>query len=270
MKISIVIPAYNSASMIHKCINSILSQKGAELEIVVVNDGSTDNTLSVLEEYAGKVKVISIENGGVANARNVGLANASGDFLMFVDSDDALSDGAIETLVKKQNEKDVDIVRFEYFLSYDGRLEKPIHFFEKEEFIEKKDFKEKIYPCFINGILMNSICLHMYRREVIKDIKFSTNMKTAEDACFSLNAYKKANNVLIVPKEFYIYNQSPYSLTGGGLSIYQKYRCNIILSNNILKSLKDFDMNTPYWIFKTALRPLRLTLDKINRIRKIK
>jgi len=77
MKLSIIVPVYNCAEYIDKCIESLLMQKGAEIEIIIVNDGSTDNLLEILQKYEDKIKLISIENGGVAKARNAGVCKRS-------------------------------------------------------------------------------------------------------------------------------------------------------------------------------------------------
>ena len=79
--------------------------------------------------------------------------------------------------------------------------------------VEKVDFKKKIYPFYINSIQMNSVCLTLFNRETVKNIRFNTAMKTAEDAVFSLEAYSTADSVLIIPDEYYIYNQTEGSIT---------------------------------------------------------
>lgn len=267
MKISMIVPAYNSAATIEKCINSVISQEGAELEIIVVNDGSTDNTKDILSSYGNCIKLINKENGGVADARNAGLAAASGDFIMFLDADDCLGEGCIACLAEKQKELNADIVRFEYVISHkNGIKSKPLHYFKTEQFISKAEFKEKIYPLYINSIMLNSVCMTLFKREVIQNLRFRVGMKTAEDAVFSLEAYSKANNVVLLPNEYYIYNQTSGSLTDSGISLALKYKCNIILSMEIIRHLSQWGMKTPYWFFKALFRPLVLTVDKLRRI----
>lgn len=268
MTVSVIIPAYNCASTIEKTINSVLEQDYDDIELIVVNDGSYDNTSEILSLYGDRIKLITKENGGVASARNQGLLEAKGDFIMFLDSDDCIKEGCISRLVKKQIETSADIIRFEYVLSYpDGRISKPLHCFDEEQIIFKESFKEKIYPFFINSIMLNSICVSMFRKSLLKGLSFRTDMETAEDAVFSVGAYNKAEKVLILPEELYIYNQTAGSLTGSGLSVWKKYKCNFKLSAEIIKHLSDWDMKNPYWYFKTWLRPVVLTFDKIRRIR---
>ena len=267
MKISVIIPAYNAAGTICRAVDSVLNQRGAELQVIVVDDGSKDNLPIVLEKYGDAIKLISIENGGVANARNVGLSNADGDFVMFLDADDEYAEGCIEHVVKKQHETNADIVRFGYVIDYGGgRRQKPLHSFEKEELIEKSTFAEKIYPLYINGIMLNSICMTLFKKEIINGLRFRVGMKTAEDAIFSMQAYTNAASVLILPEEYYIYNQTGGSLTGNGLSVLAKYKCNAVFSGEIVKILPVWGMSSFKWYAKAVLRPLFVTFDKIRRM----
>ena len=108
MKISIIIPAYNAAKYIKRCIISLLNQTYKNIEIIVVNDGSTDNTLDILKNY--DIKVINQENLGVSCARNNGLKNCSGDYITFVDSDDYVDKNYIEDIVNILNKYKYDII----------------------------------------------------------------------------------------------------------------------------------------------------------------
>ena len=265
MKLSVIIPAYNCEKYIQRCIESVKRQQGAELEIIVVNDGSCDSTEEVLKN-SPDIKVVTVKNGGAASARNTGLGLAGGDFIMFVDSDDFLKDGSVEKMIEKQKNTGADIVRFGYLEYYENGVTKsPLHAFKEEIEAEKDDFKEKIYPCYINGIQLNSICMTLFRKEIIKDIRFRTDMHTAEDALFSMEAYSNAEKVVISPEICYMYNRGDGSLTGSGLSVKEKYRCNFLLSTQIAKKLPLWKMNSPYWYFKTYMRPIILTVDKLRR-----
>ncbi len=268
IKISVIIPAYNAAHTICTAIGSVLEQRGAETEIIVVNDGSSDNLIEVLEEYGDVVKLISIPNGGVANARNVGLRFVKGDFVMFLDADDFLKPGCFEHIINELNQTNADIIRFGYEINYgDGAFKKPLNYFKIREFINKDEFPDKIYPHYINGIMLNSICMTLFRRDILKGLKFRVDMKTAEDAIFSMLAYTKAQNALILPDAYYVYNQTGGSLTGSGLSVMEKYRCNIEVSKQIINFLPEWKMNTAVWYIRGAIRPAILTFDKLKRMR---
>ena len=110
--ISVIIPVYNKENYIQNCLNSVLAQSYSNLEIVLINDGSKDNSGEILDEYADKderVKVFHIENGGVYAARNFGLEKSTGDYVTFIDADDTIELSYIETLFRVLQENNCDI-----------------------------------------------------------------------------------------------------------------------------------------------------------------
>lgn len=110
MKLSVVIPCYNVEKFVQKCANSILVQKGFDCELIFVNDGSKDNTLHVLENLVVKdnrIKVINQQNQGLSGARNTGIENATGEYIMFIDADDWLEPNAFELILDKFNQEDL-------------------------------------------------------------------------------------------------------------------------------------------------------------------
>ena len=115
LKLSIVIPVYNVEKYLSKCLDSVIYPQLDGYEVIVVNDGSTDSSLTVAEKYLDRypelIRIISTENGGLGAARNVGIDAANGEFLLFLDSDDRLSDGALPEIMEKLNE-DFDICIF--------------------------------------------------------------------------------------------------------------------------------------------------------------
>ena len=264
--VSIIVPAYNCESYIQKCLDSLVAQTYPSMEILVVNDGSTDGTRVLLERYRERVTVIDQENAGVARARNTGLQHAAGDFVLFVDSDDYLDPDCVERAVQKQAESGADIVRFSYRLVYpDGRVEKPIDFFEEERFVPKSEFCTYIYPYFISAIRFNSVWATLYKREIVSGLRFVSGMKTAEDAVFSLEAYTRAQSALLVTDIFYYYVQTASGLTGRSLGLLDKYKCNFQLSGYILKKLDAWGMDTFANRVRTCVRPAALTFHKLRR-----
>lgn len=112
-KFSLIIPAYNVEKYIKKCLDSVLNQTYNNYEIIIINDGSTDNTSKILESYKSnkKIKIINQENKGLSSARNTGVSNAKGDYILFIDSDDFIEKELLETLNKTI--KDEDLIRFQ-------------------------------------------------------------------------------------------------------------------------------------------------------------
>ena len=194
MKISIIIPAYNCEKFIARCLDSLFCQSGAELDIIVVNDGSSDGTLDILNSYLPRITVKTIKNSGSSCARNEGLKFASGDFIMFLDADDYLSQDAIQTLVNVYEKTKADVIKFRYALVFpNGRTTIEPNQFDEYEIIEKKDFNKRIYPYFIKGIRLNSVCTVMCRAELLKGCEFCRDMKVCEDGVFALETYTRAH-----------------------------------------------------------------------------
>lgn len=124
-KVSIVVPVYNVEQYLERCLDSIRSQSYEKLEIILVDDGSTDNSSGICDRYAeidNRIKVIHKTNGGLSDARNVGLENATGDYVYFCDSDDYIEKELIHDCIEAISGKDCDIVMFAYYRLQNGFL----------------------------------------------------------------------------------------------------------------------------------------------------
>lgn len=125
MRFSIIVPVYNVEKYLAKCIESILNQTNQDFELLLVNDGTKDNSQKIIDEYVAKypdmIKAIKQENAGQAVARNVGIENASGEFLAFLDSDDYLEENSYQLALNKAECDDLDIVCFDYYEVINGK-----------------------------------------------------------------------------------------------------------------------------------------------------
>ena len=269
--LSVIITAYNAESTIERCVSSVFEDIPCELvkllEVIVVDDASEDKTTDKLDDFTDKIKLVRLPKncGCVAKTRNIGLDCASGKYITFLDSDDWYEKGAVGKILGYISEYSPDIIRFGYTNVYpDGKREMPEINSTKLEFISGGEMNRKIYPQFITGIGLNSVCLAVFKRELSAH-GFPENFLTAEDAAFSIEAYTKAANVLLVPDALYCYYQSGQGLTGAGMGIIKKYRYNFMLVPLMLGKLPKWGLNTPQWKIRTVLRPLRLTVDKLKR-----
>ena len=116
-KVSIILPVYNSEEFIKRTLDSLITQTYQNIEVLCINDGSSDNSLNILKEYSQKdnrIKVFTQSNSGPAKARNTGLANATGEYLMFCDSDDSYEPDMVEVMAKAITENDVDFAMCDY------------------------------------------------------------------------------------------------------------------------------------------------------------
>lgn len=208
-KISIIVPIYNVEMYLAECIESIINQTYKNLEIILVDDGSPDKSGEIAEEYSKKdnrIKVIHKVNGGLSDARNAGLEVATGEYLMFSDSDDFLFPNACEIFVEKIKKEKADYVIGNYINCYeDGILwDKPV--FDKEKYkefkLDIKDYKDSFF------IMNSSVCNKIFNHEFIKKInlKFTVGVP-AEDAIFSTFCFIKSTKVFYVPELIHAYRQ---------------------------------------------------------------
>lgn len=187
--ISIIIPAYNAEKYIKKCLDSLLKQTKKEIEIIVINDGSTDKTEEIVKSYNDKrIKYFKNKNQGIGKTRNYGIRQATGDYIMFIDSDDYVEKDACELMYNKAASNNLDIVICDFYKEYDdGRIEE-VHtpHFENSSLEENPD------------IITEYLCpwAKIYRRSLIVDnnIKFVENLKY-EDAPFVIEALDKAKKI---------------------------------------------------------------------------
>lgn len=187
--ISIIIPAYNAEKYIEKCLDSIISQTKKELEIIVVNDGSTDNTESIVKNYKDKrIKYFKNKNQGIGKTRNFGIEKATGKYIMFIDSDDYIEKNECEKLYCKAENNNLDIVICDFYKVYDSGKIEQIH---TPNF---NDSSLKDNP----DIITEYLCpwAKLYNRKMIIDnnIKFVENLKY-EDAPFVIKALCTAKKI---------------------------------------------------------------------------
>ena len=199
--ISIIVPIYNGSNVIVRCLKSILNQSYKDLEIVLVNDGSTDNSLEILKEYRKidkRIILINQINKGVAAARNTGLKNCTGDYFLFVDADDWIENDMIEKMMSLLKE-DTDIV----FCNSDHAEKKDdvkkINCPRIEEWNAKKQQLEFMKHQRMTGMLWNKLI----RRELTNGIFFNEETGYGEDAEFLWEILKKSKQMIVTDEILY-------------------------------------------------------------------
>ena len=180
MGLSVIVPVYNGEKYIKDCLESIINQTYRDLQIIVVNDGSTDNTEAIVGEIANKdsrVQLINKENGGVSSARNLGLEYAKNEFLTFVDSDDTLDIDMYGTLMKYTGNNDYDIVH----CGYKRINHETVKLVNGTNNVIKQT-KNEALECIVGGkIFVPALWNKVYKRKLFDDIKFDENIKINED-----------------------------------------------------------------------------------------
>ena len=188
-KISIIIPIYNTEAYLPRCIDSILSQSFTDYELILINDGSIDNSGSICDKYAqqdNRIKVFHQKNGGLSSARNTGLDHAQGEWIYFVDSDDELKPDGLQTLVNCISE-DVDMVMGGYEqYNLDGNL---IETEKNHETLtlSRRDSLLVLFPDHsIHYSYLGYVWIRLFRNRIIQDhgLRFDTSIKIKEDTLF--------------------------------------------------------------------------------------
>lgn len=217
-KISIVIPVYNVENYIGQCLDSLISQSLRDIEIVCVNDGSTDSSGEIIKKYAqedSRFKIIEQANQGPGEARNNGIRNSSGEYIMFVDPDDWVEADALEKIYNFQKENNAQVVQFDYkeyaeatgqysYVSFSDFLRKKVHFdLPNGGSYSRKDVFEKKFK-----YIKLTVWSKVYKRSFIleNNIKFPKN-KQGEDDVFSIQVILNADKIYYIKDYLYIYRQ---------------------------------------------------------------
>ncbi len=196
-KISIIVPAYNVENYVGECIESLIAQTYKNLEVIIVDDGSKDNTGKIIDQYAEKDKrilVVHQKNGGLPHARNTGLQYASGDYIMFLDSDDWLDMNCCEIVLNKIQSFDADLLFFEYSKEYKNKTVKMKTYGQKELKFDLTGVKE----FFLYDMRTITAWGKIYKSEIIGNQRYNESMKTAEDVDFNFRVYKKTKRALYI------------------------------------------------------------------------
>lgn len=211
--ISVIVPVYNVRGYLRKCLDSILSQTYSKLEIILVNDGSTDGSDKICEEYAGKeprVKLIHKANGGLGSARNAGIQVCRGSYLMFVDSDDYLSTDAVQTLYERIVSDRSDMVIAKHTDTYeDGHFDDFYCAWMKDAILTKHEFlltmgAERHYP----------VCAwaKLYRRELFEGVLYPKHT-CGEDLWVFPFLIDRCQSISVADRVIYYYVQRNTSIT---------------------------------------------------------
>lgn len=216
MFISVIIPVYNKDNLLNDCIKSVLMQTHKKLEVIIINDGSTDNSENIILKWKyrdNRIRYYKHENSGVAITRNKGIELATGEYLFFLDADDELPKNALSELNNNAQKNKSDIVMGNYIQKKGGikrKRAKP----SKYQFSQKDllDSLTQIELFLTDSRLMAMVSNKLYKLEFIKkyNIKFNSNI-LAEDRLFNLKCYLNNPKITAIDSYTYIYNQFPES-----------------------------------------------------------
>lgn len=245
--VSIIVPVYNGESFIADCINSILNQTYLNYEIIVVNDGSIDNTRFIIESFDNdRIRLFNIENNGVSNARNYGMNRAQGEFVLFVDADDRIENNTLELLVKIQEENDADIIRFNGFIQdADGKfkvIDMPV---ENNTILYSNVDCEKIVELLnspYGSIRCYSPLLFIRNSDIIN---FDTTLAYLEDKLFYLeNMTTTSKKIMFINMPLYYYNFNERSKTKDINNFIKNVNDLILAMNKISEAVEKLNLDS--------------------------
>lgn len=271
--VSIIVPVYNTSKYLPKCLDSLINQTYKNIEIIIVNDGSTDNSLDICQECANfdnRIKIFNKVNGGLQQARKFGLSKIStnSSYIMFVDSDDFLEVKAVEESIKMMDDE-TDVVLF-CFYQYSKLLKKVFHL-ELEPVITHDVFMNKYYKGFFGALAFPVQAWgKLYRKELFDGVEFYNNFM-GEDLCINLQTLPKARKMVVLSKPLYYYR------FGGGSS---KFNSRLIEDYAIIKkvqseAVKKYGLNEDCYrlintetanVFFTFVKSYLLTISDYSQI----
>ena len=215
MKVSVIIPVYNAEKFLLKNLGSVLKQTYPDIEVIIINDGSTDDTLKIIQSIEDdRLILVNQENGGVSAARNEGIRHITGDYVVFVDADDCLEATYIEVLVKAIITYKCDMVCCGY--TYTDTQGKIVAAFPGKSdtlklgvqgFISRE---ELMAGMLCHGLLSSSLWNKMFRSDIIKNLSFDTDISIGEDLLFLAQYIIKTNSYYFIQNKLYNYFINPH------------------------------------------------------------
>lgn len=258
--ISIIIPVYNTEKYIRRCIDSVISQTCNDWELILVDDGSTDGSGKICDEYAEsdeRIRVYHKTNGGVSSARNVGLDNARGVFIAFIDSDDFVEPTYLEKMYDAlQRNPDCSIASCSCCKYFEGEI-KPIEYdswiFSNVRYVEPLDYADRM-------LLMKSqhtVWGKLFKTSVLRNVRFREGFNN-EDILFALDFYPQVENDRIrtveIPDQLYYYRYRPGSICLGEQGAF--YYTQFVNNGIVWKTLKGKKQNVFEYYYKVYLKQL--------------
>ncbi|MFD1705951.1 glycosyltransferase family 2 protein [Siminovitchia sediminis] len=285
IEISIIVPVYNLENLLPRCVESILAQTFKNFELILVNDGSTDQSGELCEKYAEKdlrVKVIHKENGGVASSRNAGLAAAKGRYIGFVDNDDCINKNMFEILYKNLLKYDSDIAICEVCKVNEGELI-DIENFHTQYKVQQFNNIEALNYYYLNTNDATFIYPwnKLYKRDLFENLQYEVG-NIYDDETVAHHLFYTSNKIIYVRSELYYYVQRKGSQINSPFSIKKFGRIYALKNREVFfrkkkehelhqKALKHY-MDTFFWYYYTAksslkgidheLKQLKRTFDK--------
>lgn len=207
-KVSIIIPIYNAEKYLEKCVDSVIDQKLKEIEIILVNDGSTDKSKDICDLYKNKdkrIKTINKENGGPSETRNIGLENCTGEYIGFLDADDWIEKDMLWDMYKVASQNNLDLVVSGQIIDFENEKYQLVKNIQEKIIIDDNEKLENTIFELCNNDMFHVVWNKLYKRELVKDKKFVIDGMPAEDVIFNVDVFLKIQSLGIINQAYYHY-----------------------------------------------------------------
>ena len=295
-QVSIIVPVYNVENYIERCLNSLVNQTFKDIEIITINDGSTDKSLELLNKYAKediRISVIDLGDEGVSYCRNLGIEKANGKYIMFVDSDDWIDSSMVEVMYKKAEENKLDLVMCSYIREFKDHSKEKIFNLPQEIIYKEDKVKNELLRKLVGPIkeelsnpemldALGTVWGKLYRADILKEnkIKFVDlkEIGSAEDTLFNIFTFNYLSKVMFLNKHMYHYwRDNPKSVTSQynpklkeQRKVFFKYISDFIKENNFEQVFEEA-LNNRICTSVLGLGLIECSKNnKISRINKIK
>ncbi len=250
IKVSVIVPVYNTAKYVKRCLRTLLNQTLSDIEIICINDGSTDNSSEILKEiseYAPppKLRIITTKNQGLSCARNTGMSVAQGEYIGFVDSDDWVDTDFFEKLYNAAKKYDADIACADFIRQRPKKQKIRLHITEEKVYTKPED-KYLVCKTYKEGCVWNKI----YKKDFLKRINLEYIPKMYyEDRDFTARSLYFSNKLVTVPGTYYYYFVNPKSIVKkGGNKLQDEHY--ILARRQVLDFIKEKNINVPDGLYK--------------------
>ena len=279
-KISIIVPVFNCEKYIERNLKSILNQKYKNIEIIVVNDGSTDNTFNIVKNISAhdsRVIVINKENEGVSAARNTGIQYSTGEYIGFVDADDFIDNDMYFNMIRTIEDNNADICLISYFeIINDFKYERYFPWSDSIKIFENNEIFNSFFPLMISKLkkekstIFGAVWRILIKSSIAKGIKFNTELAIGEDFLFLTDCLLDSNKIVTMNKCMYNYVKSIKSATEKYKSdfdfINQKFHSELLIRLNKMDFLKNNENKIRYGLnrFKMYTMSISNLVKKTN------
>ncbi|MBR5647783.1 glycosyltransferase family 2 protein [Candidatus Saccharibacteria bacterium] len=270
--VSVVVPAYNAEKTLKRCLDSIINQTYNLLDIIVVDDGSSDSTFSLMKKYADcdkRIKVLCGIHKGPNAARAIGVSEAVGEYVMFVDSDDYIASDAVSIIVDNFKRYDVDAVRFNGEHQKNGKIIAPV-------FNSSGDFvidHSKIMDLLLTTYKLNSLCLQAYKTKMLqKKGVFESSLCFGEDFLTNLRVHKNTDSMLVInaPLYYYCFNSKSITRTNEYDICLRNISDRILVSNEAIKSVRENDEDFRKKVVYNQVRMIKGSILGVAKVKRCK